>query len=160
MIIFTPILLVEDNPDDVLFMHRASKRVEISRPIHVAPDGQAAIDYLSNSGEYSDKAKYPTPCLVLLDLKLPYKNGLEVLKWIRSRPDLKTLPVLMFTTSGESADVEEAYHLGANGYLVKPANMNELVNLVQSVKTFWLQHNLLPSVSMGRTPMVPRVERL
>lgn len=137
-----PILLVEDNPDDVLFMQRASRDANISRTINVVEDGQAAINYLSSDGPFSDKAKFQTPCLILLDLKLPYKNGLEVLKWIRTEGNVKRLPVIMFTTSAESADVEAAYDLGANAYLIKPGTINQLTQLLISVKSFWLSHNL------------------
>lgn len=141
-----PILLVEDNSDDVLFMKRACRQVEIVQPLHIVEHGQAAIDFLSHTGHYADKSKSPTPRLVLLDLKLPYKSGLEVLQWIRAQDFLKTIPVIIFTTSAENSDVERAYRYGANGYLVKPANMNELSNILRSLKAFWIDHNLLPRI--------------
>ena len=142
----TPILLVEDNSDDVLFMQRAARRAEIVNPITVAPHGIAAIDYLSGNSQFADRSKHPLPCLVLLDLKLPYKSGLEVLEWIRSEKSLKKLPVVMLTTSAENADVERAYELGTNGYLVKPSNMNNLVGILGSIKAFWIDHNVPPAI--------------
>ncbi len=141
---FESILLVEDNPDDVLFMKRASKQAEIHHPLNVVGDGQAAIDYLGGTADYGDRIKHPLPSLVLLDLKLPYKNGLEVLHWMRQNEIVRRLPVIMFTTSAETSDVNEAYRLGANGYVVKPANMNELISILRAVKSFWLDHNLFP----------------
>ena len=146
------ILLVEDNPDDVLFLTRAARHAEISTGFHVASDGQEAIDYLSGAGKFSDKTKYPMPSLVLLDLKLPCKSGLEVLKWIRENQSLKPLPVIMLTTSAENSDVERSYRMGANAYLVKPANMNELTAILKSLKTFWLDHNLMPQISAPKSP--------
>lgn len=141
------ILLVEDNPDDVLFMRRASSQADIKLPINVVEDGQAAIDYLEGSGKYADRETFPIPSLVLLDLKLPYKNGLQVLQWIRQCHSLRGLPVIMFTTSAEASDVERSYCLGANGYLVKPANMNELISILKALRVFWLEYNVLPQFS-------------
>lgn len=145
------ILLVEDNPDDVLFMRRAIRQAEITQPFQVVEDGQKAIEYLGHTGPYEDSAKFPAPRIVLLDLKLPYKSGLEVLEWIRGQEQIRTIPVIVFTTSAENYDVERAYQLGANAYLVKPANMNELANILKSFKAFWIDHNLFPS-----TPFRPR----
>lgn len=146
-----PILLVEDNEDDVLFMRRAARHANVTRTFSVVSDGQAAMDYLAGNAEYSDREKYPLPCFVLLDLKLPYKSGLEVLEWIRQQTELRPLPVIMFTSSGEPADVERAYRLGANGYVVKPSNMEQLIGIVRSISAFWLEQNLLPGINAGRT---------
>jgi CheY-like chemotaxis protein len=147
-----PILLVEDNPDDVFFMKRAARTAEIVQPLNVVIDGQAAIDYLSGTGEFADATRHPAPCLVLLDLKLPRKCGLEVLQWIRMCEAFKPLPVIMFTTSAVTSDVEQSYRLGANGYLVKPANLNELVSILKALKAFWLDHNLLPALHLKHPP--------
>jgi CheY-like chemotaxis protein len=141
------ILLVEDNPDDVLFMKRACRQVGIIQALHIVEHGQAAIDFMGHTGSYTDKVQYPTPRLILLDLKLPYKSGLEVLQWIRAQELFKTVPVIIFTTSAENSDIERAYRFGANAYLVKPANMNELANILKSLKEFWINHNFLPRIS-------------
>ena len=86
---------------------------------------------------------------MLLDLKLPYKSGIEVLQWIREQDRFKTMPVIIFTTSAENSDLERTYRLGANAYLVKPANMNELTSILKAFKAFWIDHNLLPRISSG-----------
>jgi CheY-like chemotaxis protein len=139
------ILLVEDNADDVFFMKRAFRTAGINNPIQIANNGQAAIDYLAGNGEFVDRAKYPLPCLVLLDLKLPGINGHEVLQWIREQENLETLVVLMLTTSRENRDIEEAYRLGCNAFLVKPSAPPKLIELVAALKQFWLVHNTLPA---------------
>ena len=139
------ILLVEDNEDDVFFMKRALKNAEISNPLQVVADGQEAIDYLNGTGNFSNRSEYPFPCLVLLDLKLPIKNGHEVLQWIRGQPSCKNLVVIVLTTSREANDVQRAYGFGANAFLVKPSGAPELVEIVKSIKQFWLEHNEFPT---------------
>ena len=135
------ILLVEDDDNDVFFMKRAMKLAGISNPLHVASDGRQAIQYLGGSGEHSNRAKFPLPCLVLLDLKLPHVMGLDVLKWIREQPELKNVIVLVFTSSKLPPDISRAYALGANSYLVKPSSSAELPNMVGMIKRYWLDLN-------------------
>jgi CheY-like chemotaxis protein len=114
------LLLVEDNRDDVFFLQRALQKARISTPMHVAQNGQAAIDYLTAAMEYGDPPRHSFPSLVLLDLKIPYVSGFEVLKWIREQPALANLSVVILTSSPEQRDREMAVALGATGYLVKP----------------------------------------
>jgi DNA-binding response OmpR family regulator len=140
------ILLVEDSPDDVFFLQRAFKRAEIKAPLQVVKDGQQALGYLGGVGEYADRQKYPLPCLVLLDLKLPYVPGFDVLKWIRSRTELQTLPVIILTSSSERSDLDRAYRLGANSFLVKPSDSGELLGLAKCFADYWLKYNLLPPI--------------
>jgi CheY-like chemotaxis protein len=140
-----PILLVEDNEDDVFFMKRAAKNAEITTPFQVVMDGQEAVDYLAGSGEFADREKYPLPCLVLLDLKLPRRNGHEVLQWIREQPEFKTLVVIILSTSREARDVELAYQSGANSYLVKPTGSPQLAEMARSLKEYWLKQNVFAS---------------
>ena len=102
------ILQVEDDPNDVFFLHKAMKKAGVPNPIQVASDGQA-IDYLKGAGKFADRAEFPLPCLVLLDLKLPYVMGLEVLRWIRKDSATATLPVVILSASAQEADIEEAY---------------------------------------------------
>src|SRR5206468_7103443 len=103
------------------------------------------------AGKFANREKYPFPCLVLLDLKLPYVMGLEVLRWIRQQPGA-ALPVVMLTASGEDADIAAAYELGANAFLTKPSEANKLQDMVKAIKDFWLAHNILPQEgSMERT---------
>ncbi|EEF59967.1 response regulator [Pedosphaera parvula] len=137
-----PILLVEDNEDDVFFMKRAAKTAEIADPLLVATDGQEAIDFLSGTGIYADRDKYPIPSLVLLDLKLPRKSGHEVLQWIRAQSQFKTLIVIILSTSREGRDVELAYQSGANSYLVKPTGSPQLTEMARSLKDYWLKQNV------------------
>lgn len=145
------ILLVEDNEDDVFFMQQATKDARIENPMQVAENGQQAIDYLAGNGAYSDRDKFPLPFLVLLDLKLPLVMGMDVLKWIRTRPELETMLVVILTSSRESRDIEAAYRLGVNSYLVKPPTPEMLRELVKSIGDYWIVKNE-PPVGVGRKP--------
>jgi len=116
------ILLVEDSDDDVFFMHYALKKAGISYPVHLAADGQEAVDYLTGTGKYSDRQAFPIPTLILLDLKLPFLSGFEVLAWMREQPTVRHVPVFILTGSSEACDKEKARELGAKGYFVKPPN--------------------------------------
>ncbi len=135
------VLLAEDDENDVLFLQRAFRKAEVANPLQVAPHGQAAIDYLSGVGPYADRALYPLPCLAMLDLKMPRKNGLEVLEWIRSQPHLRPLPVIIFSSSVQPLEIEAAYRLGANAFLTKPSGAPERVELARRIKGFWLATN-------------------
>jgi CheY-like chemotaxis protein len=140
------ILQVEDDPNDVFLLQHAMTAAGVANPIQVATDGQQAIDYLKGAGKFADREKYPLPCLVLLDLKLPHVMGLNVLKWIRLQPNA-TLVVVMLSASGEDADVAAAYRLGANAFLTKPSQAIKLEEMAKAIKDFWLTHNTLPEES-------------
>jgi CheY-like chemotaxis protein len=140
-----PLLLVEDNEDDIIFMKRVLRNLQITQSLQIVRDGQQAVDYLAGKGAFADRATYPLPCLVLLDLKLPVKNGLEVLQWIRSEPSLASLVVLVLSTSKEGQDINEAYRHHANAYLVKPPMVEQLADMMQAIKHFWLGHSQFPS---------------
>ncbi len=127
------ILLVEDDPNDVFLMQRALKRAAITNPLQVATDGQQAIDYLSGTGKFSDRTLHPLPDLIFLDLKLPYKSGFDVLKWIRHQPALTSKDVMILTSSSEQRDVEECNRLGIRSFLVKPPTPAMLSNLLKSL---------------------------
>jgi CheY-like chemotaxis protein len=129
--------------NDVFLLQHAMKKVGVANPIQVAQDGQQAIDYLKGAGKFVDREKFPLPCLVLLDLKLPHVMGLDVLKWIRQQP-AAALVVVMLTASGQDADIADAYRLGANAYLTKPSEASKLDDMVKALKDFWLTHNTLP----------------
>jgi CheY-like chemotaxis protein len=141
-----PILLVEDDENDVLFMKIAMEESGISNILQVAEDGQQALEYLEGAGKYADRQKYPLPCLLLLDLKLPYVPGLEVLRKIRGDCPFRKTIVLVLTSSREESDIEQAYSLGANAYLLKPPSIDRLNVLMRAVKDFWLSFNMPPSV--------------
>ena len=145
------ILQVEDDPNDVFFLQYALKKAGAANPIQVASDGQEAIDYFQSAGKFADRRKYPLPCLVLLDLKLPYVMGLDVLKWIRQQVRM-ALPIVILTASAEDGDIATAYRLGANGFLVKPSEASELEDIAKAIKHFWLTHNTLPE-SAPESPM-------
>jgi CheY-like chemotaxis protein len=114
------ILIVEDNDNDALLLQRTFAKVGVPNPRHLVKDGEAAMSYLVGLGPYHDRQKYPLPGLVLLDLKMPGLDGFEVLGWIRHHQDLKDLRVVVLTASDEIRDVNQAYRLGANSFLVKP----------------------------------------
>src|ERR1051326_7062364 len=113
------ILLAEDREDDVLLIRRAFNKANLLNPLHVVQDGEEAIAYLKGEGQYANRAEYPLPSLLLLDLKMPRKNGFEVLQWIRQQPSLSALRVVVLTSSSEIQDVNMAYRLGSNSFLVK-----------------------------------------
>jgi CheY-like chemotaxis protein len=135
------ILLVEDSEHDVFLMKRALKQAEIQNPVYVVGDGERAIDYLAGNGEFADREAYPFPALVFLDLKLPLKSGHDVLEWIRQAAGMVELVVVVLTTSDEPSDINRAYKLGANSYLVKPPSLIQLRDLAKSFKWYWLQYN-------------------
>ena len=138
------ILLVEDSEDDVFFMERAIKLTGGKIVLKVAKDGQAGIDYLSGEREFADRRENPLPSLVLLDLKLPRVPGFEVLRWIRARPELQMTPVIILTSSGERADLERGYRLGANSFMVKPSESDDLVGLAKCLTDYWFKYNIFP----------------
>jgi CheY-like chemotaxis protein len=141
------ILVVEDDPNDILLIQRAFSKARILNPLQFVSDGDDAVGYLSGDGIYADRAKFPFPVLVLLDLKLPRRSGLEVLGWIRGQPGLKRLPVVVLTSSKESVDINRAYDLGANSYLVKPVGFDSLLELVKSLEVYWMMLNQNPDVT-------------
>lgn len=114
------ILLAEDDPNDVFFMQRALTKAGLSTRLHVVRNGQEALEYLGGLGKFNDRAEFPLPSLLLLDLKMPFVDGFEVLAWARSQPKLKQLPVAVLTSSAQDCDRERTVELGANAYFVKP----------------------------------------
>ena len=145
------ILLVEDNEDDVFLMERALKGAGITNPLLVCEDGQEAVDYLSGLGKYADRAAYPIPSVVFLDLKIPMIRGRDVLAWIRRQSRFENLVVVVLTSSSEPADLKEAYRLGANSYVVKPPTREQLLDLAKAFKWYWLQFNEFDG-SVSRAP--------
>jgi CheY-like chemotaxis protein len=145
------ILQVEDDPNDVFFLQKAMKKMGVMNPVQVATDGQQAIDYVRGAGKFADRAKFPFPSLVLLDVKLPYVAGLEVLRLIR-QDCRRLLPVVMLSASAQEADIATAYRLGANAFLCKPSEASKFEEMVKAIKDFWLTHNTLPDESSSEGP--------
>jgi CheY-like chemotaxis protein len=141
------ILLVEDDSNDVLLLQRAFRRAGLTHALQVVSDGDQAVSYLGGEGDYSDRAKHPLPALILLDLKLPRRSGLEVLEWLRGQPaEIKGLPVIVLTSSRLSEDVDRAYGLGANSYMAKPSgNYDGLAEMVKNLDKKKLEHRDLPA---------------
>ena len=142
------ILLVDDDENDVVIMTMALQKAGLSCPIRVATDGRQALDYLSGTGKFADRNEYPLPYLMLLDLKLPRVMGLEVLKWVRERPEFDLTIVLVLSSSPMPGDIEEAYRLHANGYLVKPSGLEKIQFMAQAIREFWYIHNQ-PALALG-----------
>jgi two-component system response regulator len=145
------VLLVEDNPDHEELIRRAFAEREPPVSLAVARHGEEALDYLYRRGEYQDPGKSPRPRLILLDLRLPRVDGLEVLGEIKSSPALRATPVVVLTTSDSDHDVARAYSQHANSYLVKPAEFSRIRELIDSVQTYWLGMNRLPGDGAPRS---------
>ncbi len=143
------VLLVEDNSTDVLMIQRAFKKANLLNPIQVVDDGDKAVAYLGGEGAYADREKYPIPVLVLLDLKLPRRSGLEVLEWLRRQERVRRLPVVVLTSSKETTDVNQAYDLGANSYLVKPVDFDPFLEMVKLLGPYWVLVNEKPEIDAG-----------
>ena len=139
------ILHVEDDPNDVLLVQRALQKANSLFEVRSVTDGDRALDYLRGVQAYADRERFPFPQLVLLDLKMPRKSGLEVLSWIRSQPNLRRLLVIVFTSSKHDQDIKRAYDLGANSYLVKPVGFEALVQTVKQLCDYWGALNQAPS---------------
>lgn len=137
------ILLVEDNIDHAELTRRALRSGNMLNDVHWAKDGEEALDFLYQRGRFADPAAAPRPALILLDIKLPKVDGLKVLRQIKGDPSLRTIPVVMLTTSGQSDDVTEAYGAGANSFVTKPVSFREFVEKIQTLKLYWMLTNVL-----------------
>jgi len=140
------ILLAEDNEDDVVIMRAALEKAGIKNPVQVVADGEQALAYLRGEGEYADRAKHPLPIMLLLDLKMPKRTGLEVIEWIRHNDALKRLTVHILSASTRAADVTRAAELGANAYLIKPSRYDDLVAMLAAWNQL-AQYQALPAAS-------------
>lgn len=138
------ILHVEDDPNDVLLVERAIKKANSPAVLRAVADGEMALAYLKGENSFADREQYPLPDLILLDLKMPRKSGLEVLSWIRQQPELKRLLVVVFTSSKHDQDINRAYELGANSYLVKPVGFDSLLETIKQIHRYWGHLNQAP----------------
>ncbi len=138
------ILLVEDNPNDVELTLHALKKHNLANRIHVVRDGAEALDFIFGSGAYAGRRLEDHPKVILLDLKLPLVDGLEVLERIKSDPHTRTIPVVVLTSSREEPDIARSYELGANSYIVKPVDFQQFAEAVRHLGLYWLLLNQPP----------------
>src|SRR5258705_4711509 len=141
------ILLAEDREDDIALIRKAFARAYVLNPLQVVRDGEEAIAYLSGEGKYSNRAEFPLPDLLLLDLKMPRVDGFEVLQWIREQPSLSSLRIVVLTSSNQLRDVNRAYQLGANSFLVKPLDFQNFRSLSKMIEGYWLNTSKATEVS-------------
>ncbi len=135
-----PILLVEDNPQDVELTLRAFRKRKLSNPVHVARDGEEAVDYIHRRGRFAGDA--PIPGVVLLDIRLPKVDGIEVLRQMRAHATYRTVPVVMLTTSKDDTDIRRCYELGVNSYIVKPVDFDKFLGVVEQIDLYWMLTNV------------------
>ena len=131
------VLVAEDNPDDALLLRRALEKAGIRARVKVVGDGEELLLYLQGLGAYSNRALCPLPSLIILDLKMPRKTGLEVLEWLNTNRDIAIVPTIVLSASSLEHDVRSAYHFGANTYFVKPSTFDELVETMRTVELYW-----------------------
>ena len=150
------ILIVEDEADQVFMLKRAFQKANVRNPIQVFRDGQEVIDHLTKLGSPSRGVSLEAPpALMLLDLKMPRKTGFEVLEWLRHQPRLRSLVVVVLSNSLQLADVSRAYELGCNSYLMKPANLDHLVEMVRMISSYWVMLNVNPDLHYIPDPFRP-----
>jgi CheY-like chemotaxis protein len=141
------ILIVEDNEVDLMLIRRAFTKARVLNPLFSVGSGEEAICYFKGEGRFANREEYPLPDLVLLDLKLPGLSGLEVLKWIRAQPGLRGMRVVMLTGSSTIEDINQAYQLGANSFLVKPMDFDTFVQIAGAVAGYWVWLSEAPETS-------------
>jgi CheY-like chemotaxis protein len=150
------ILMADDEANDVYLLQRAFRDAKITNPLLAVQDGQEVIDYLKGAGKFSGRAQYPLPSVLILDLKMPRKSGMDVLAWIRNTDGFRCLPTIVFSSSAHPSDVEKAYTLGANAFVVKPTGIEQRAEFARMVKGFWL--GLIEPPPVGE-PVVRRTKR-
>ncbi len=140
-----PLLIIEDSDEDFVALTRMINQAKISNPVYRCEDGEEALEFLYRQGKYEDETLSPRPCLIVLDLNLPGTDGREVLAQLKQNQDLKTIPVVIFSTSSNPKDVDACYRHGISGYIVKPMNADRLNQLVKTFLDYWFQTVELPS---------------
>lgn len=138
------VLLIEDDPNDAVLFRRALRKANVATPVTVVEDGEAAIRWLKTKAESTSAGESDWPGIILLDLKMPRRSGLEVLEWLRRQPAWLRVPVIVFTSSRESEDIARAYALGANSYLVKPVAFDALKEMIRTMHHYWMDLNEKP----------------
>jgi len=150
MINGTEILLVEDNPEDVEITLRAFQKYHLTNKIHVVRDGEEALECLFSTGRYAERSLCSNTRLILLDLKLPKVDGIEVLQRCKSDPRTKNIPVVVLTSSREERDLIDSYNLGVNSYVVKPVDFRQFTEAIRQLGLYWMLMNQLPSEMSGK----------
>jgi CheY-like chemotaxis protein len=142
------ILIAEDDPNDVMLLELAIRRNGIANPVRVVRDGEEAVEYLEGQGKYADRQKYPLPSVIISDVKMPRRSGLEVVEWVRHHPRCAIIPIVMLSGSRIENDVVRAYSLGANSYFTKPSTLDELTELIGLAHAYWTkcEHPPAPKV--------------
>ncbi|HSU56706.1 MAG TPA: response regulator [Candidatus Dormibacteraeota bacterium] len=143
------VLQVEDTEEDVVLLRYAFQQAGIQSVLRAVPHGEAAMDYILGKGDFYDREAFPLPALILLDLKLPGMSGLELLGWVRSSSPIRMVPVIVLSSSSHRTDVESAYERCANAFVTKPSGIDELTELVEGLKIFWLKHTQFPAGSVN-----------
>ena len=140
------ILVAEDEETDVLMLRDALAKCGSPHELQVVEDGESVVDYLTGVGIYTDRRRYRCPKLLLMDIKLPRRSGLEVLQWLRTQPGLRRLPVVILTSSFQPRDIDAAYDLGVSSYLVKPMGLDALTQVMSTFSRYWLHLNRTPDI--------------
>jgi len=141
----TPILMAEDDKDDQLITQKALRENRVANPLVIVEDGEMLMEYLRHEGKFAGMPPAPAPCFILLDLNMPRMDGREALKLIKADEKLKKIPVVILTTSKAEEDIIRSYDTGANSYITKPVTFDGLVNIIRSLKTYWLEIVDLPA---------------
>ncbi len=149
------ILLAEDDSNDALLIQRAFEKAGLKTALKIVRDGSQAIEYLRGVKPYDDRTRYPLPFLLLLDLKMPGTGGFEVLQWVRAQPQYRRMLIVVLTSSHLQADVDRAYELGANSYLVKPVGFEEMVSMIRRFEAYWTEINRTPTSPVHPGPPRP-----
>jgi len=131
------VLLVEDDLNDIFLVKRAFKMAQLETPLQVVTDGEEATHYLSGKGKYQDRDTYPLPKLIVMDIKMPRMSGFDVLEWIKHDGTLRRIPVIIVSSSNRPEDIDRAYELGANAYMVKPVSYRAVERLFESITHYW-----------------------
>ena len=139
------ILMVDDSENDLFFLRLAFEKAQFGAALHAAGDGAQAIAYLQGTDRYSDRAAFPLPTIMLLDLNMPLQNGFDVLTWVRAQSGLKRLSIVVLSASMHAEDIEKAFDLGATAYLVKPRTLEALVTMIQALRD-WVRVAQFPSL--------------
>jgi CheY-like chemotaxis protein len=138
------IIVVEDNPDHAELITESIKEANILNKVFWFDNGPEALKFINKEGEYQDESKFPSPALIMLDLRLPDMSGKEILQQLKSDENTKTIPVVVLTSSGQDQDIEDCYKLGANSYITKPISFGDFIEKVKSIPMYWMLLNALP----------------